>query len=225
MRKHPSNTPALAPLPAPPFPASRPPRIAIYSRVSSLDQTPEQQGHELREWANRLGGTIALDVSETGSGASNGRPGLQKLMAMAQRGQLTHVAVWKLDRFGRSALDVLTNIRRLTDAGVSFFCITQGITLRGDGDAMSNLQIQILTAVSEFERTLIQERTRSGLARARARGKKLGRPRHDNVTIEAVVALRQDGRSWKSCAATLGASVSLCRLRYREGTTTKVAGR
>lgn len=192
------------------------PRIALYSRVSTLDQTPEQQGAELRAWAARQGGAVVLEAQETGSGATNGRPGLQRLLTMAQRGQLDSVAVWKLDRFGRSALDVLSNIRRLTDAGVTFHCITQGITVRPGGDAMSTLLLTMLSAVSEFERSLIVERTRLGLARARARGQRLGRPKLPHPDPARVVALRREGKSWAAIAAELNCSTGAARRRAAE---------
>src|SRR5574337_123534 len=111
-------------------------RVAVYHRVSTLDQNPGLARDELHDAVARLGGDVVLDLEETGSGARNDRPGLQRLMEAARRGKLDAVVVWKLDRFGRSALDVLTNIRDLDAAGVRFIAMTQGIDIRPGGDAM-----------------------------------------------------------------------------------------
>jgi DNA invertase Pin-like site-specific DNA recombinase len=90
-------------------------RVAVYHRVNTLDQDPTLAREELHAAAGRLGGEVVLDIEETGSGARNDRPGLQQLMAAARRGKLDAVICWKLDRFGRSALDVLANIRDLDE--------------------------------------------------------------------------------------------------------------
>ena len=85
---------------------------------------------------------------------------------MTFRGDVDAVVVWKLDRWGRSALDVLANIQALADAGVRFVAVTQGLDVKPSGDAMSRLLLTVLAAVAEFERDLIRERTLLGLARA-----------------------------------------------------------
>lgn len=152
-------------------------RAAIYHRVSTVDQDPGAARLELERAAAQRGYSVVLSIEETGSGANNDRPGLLELLAAARRGDLDAVLVWKLDRFGRSALDVLTQIRELETAGVRFVAITQGLDVQPGGDAMSRLLLSVLGAVAEFERDLIRERTRLGLERARARGERLGRPR------------------------------------------------
>lgn len=151
-------------------------RAALYHRVSTLDQNPALAREELRAAATRLGTEVVLDVEEAGSGTRNDRPGFQQLMNAARGGKLDAVLVWKLDRFGRSALDVLTNIRELESAGVRFVATSQGIDVRPSGDAVGRrLLLTMLAAVAEFERDLIRERTRLGLARARANN--VARPR------------------------------------------------
>jgi putative DNA-invertase from lambdoid prophage Rac len=192
------------------------PRCALYSRASTLDQRPELARDELHDHVRRLGGTITLEIEEHGSGARNDRPGLQRVLLAARRGEIDAVLVHRLDRWGRSVLDTLTNIRALETAGVRFIVTSQGLDIRADGDAVSRLTLHILNATSAFERDLIRERTRLGLLAARKRGVKLGRPKH-NVSVERVVALRNDGKSWESVATTLGCTVNVARLRYREG--------
>ncbi len=115
------------------------------------------------------------------------------MLDAAQRSKLDIVLVWKLDRFGRSALDLLANIRKLEDAGVRFVALTQGIDIKPGGDAMGRLMLTMLAAVAEFERSLIRERTMLGIAKARASGKRIGRPHEDGPPAAKVRALRRDG--------------------------------
>ncbi|ACL63380.1 Resolvase domain protein [Anaeromyxobacter dehalogenans 2CP-1] len=190
---------------------NNPARIATYHRVSTLDQNASLAREELRGAAARLGGEVVLDMEETGSGARNDRPGLQRLMEAARRGKLDAVVVWKLDRFGRSALDVLANIRDLDAAGVRFIAITQGIDIRPGGDAMSRLILGVLASVAEFERDLIRERTKLGIQKARAAGKRIGRPQVARPERVQVQRLREEGHSWREVAEALGCSTWAAR--------------
>jgi DNA invertase Pin-like site-specific DNA recombinase len=190
---------------------ARPLRAAVYHRVSTLDQNPALARDELRAAAARLGAELILDIEETGSGARNDRPGLQRLMQAARRGRLDVVLVWKLDRFGRSALDVLANIRDLDAAGVRFIATTQGIDIRPGSDAMSRLILGVLASVAEFERDLIRERTRLGMAKARVAGKRIGRPAVERPERADVARLRAEGKSWREVSDALGCSVWAAR--------------
>jgi putative DNA-invertase from lambdoid prophage Rac len=189
---------------------------AIYHRVSTVDQDPELARAELRQAAAARGLSVAMEVEETGSGANNSRPGLQQVLAAARRGQVSAVLVWKLDRFGRSALDVLANIQSLADAGVRFVCTSQGIDIKAEGDAMSRLMLTVLAAVAEFERDLIRERTRLGMAAARAAGRRVGRPRANGPHPEQVRCLRKAGASWATIGRELGCTPSMAVRRYAE---------
>lgn len=192
-------------------------RIAIYHRVSTLDQDARLARRELESWAKRQGGRIVLRAEESASGAWNARPGLQRVLEAARRGEVDAVVVWKLDRWGRSSLDVLANIQTLTDAGVRFVAVTQGLDVKPSGDAMSKLILGVLAAVAEFERALIRERTMLGLQKARRAGKQLGRPRIDGPSPREVRKQRKQGRSWAEIADALGCSVGVARLRAEEG--------
>lgn len=186
-------------------------RVATYHRVSTLDQNAALAREELRAAAARLG-DLVLEVEEKGSGARNDRPGLRRLMEAARRGKVDAVMVWKLDRFGRSVLDVLANIRDLDAAGVRFVAVTQGIDVRPGGDAMSRLILGVLASVAEFERDLIRERTRLGLRAAKAAGRRLGRPSSLPAGgVERVRRLRAAGKSWREVADAVGVSVMAAR--------------
>jgi putative DNA-invertase from lambdoid prophage Rac len=203
--------------PTGPSPRARGNRVAIYHRVSTLDQDAQLARSELEAWADRQAGQIVVRIEESAPGAFNGRPGLQRLLGQARRGLIDIVVVWKLDRFGRSALDVLANIQALADAGVRFVATSQGIDIKPGGDAMSRLMLTVLAAVAEFERDLIRDRTRLGMAKARARGKRLGRPKLLHPSPARVLVLREAGRSWTEIAAMLRCSIGVARLRAAEG--------
>lgn len=185
-------------------------RAALYHRVSTVDQNPEAAHVELRAAALQRGHEIVVDVVETGSGANNDRPGLAEVFAAARRGRVDVVMVWKLDRFGRSALDLMTNIRQLNNAGVAFVSTTQGIESRG-GDPVSALILTIIAGVAEFELQTIRERTRAGMRNARARGAAIGRPRTQRPHAGDVAILRSARLSWQEIAAQLGCSVHAAR--------------
>jgi DNA invertase Pin-like site-specific DNA recombinase len=187
-------------------------RAALYHRVSTVDQNPHLARRELRAAARRMGLRVALDVRETGKGSNNDRPGLLRVLQAAQRGDVDVVLVWKLDRFGRSAFDLLGNIRQLEAAGVRFVSVTQGIDIRPGGDPMSRLVLTLLSAIAEFERDLIVERTRLGLANARRAGKLIGRPRVTTPPRDKVLRLKARGMTWPAIAARLRCSEWAARI-------------
>lgn len=155
-----------------------PAAVAVtYHRVSTIDQDPTLAREELRRAAAARGLTILEEIEETGSGARHNRPGLARVMELARKHLVSHVLVWKLDRFGRSTVDLLANVLELERAGVTFVVTSQGLTVGPQADAMGRLTLQIMAAFAEFERTIIAERTRLGMEGARARGVTLGRPR------------------------------------------------
>jgi len=189
---------------------------ALYHRVSTLDQDPHLAREELRAAASARRLAIALDVEEAGSGARNDRPGLQRVLDAGRRGQIDAVLVWKLDRFGRSALDVLHNIRELDAEGVRFVAVTQGIDIRPGGDPASRLILTVLAGVAEFERELIRERTLLGLDHARRAGTRLGRPVSPGAPDPPRVAmLRAQGASWRAISRELGCTPSAARRAAR----------
>jgi putative DNA-invertase from lambdoid prophage Rac len=194
---------------------------ALYHRVSTLDQDPTLARRELRAAARARGLRVVLDIEETGSGANNDRPGLQEVLAAARRGHVRAVLVWKLDRWGRGALDVAANVQALVDAGAGFSAISQGLDVRPGGDAISRLLLQVLAAVAEFERELIRERTRAGIAKARERGTRLGRPPVE-VDVAGARKSMAGGASLRAAARAqrISPSTLSTRLRAEKGAAT-----
>jgi DNA invertase Pin-like site-specific DNA recombinase len=173
-------------------------RAAIYARVSTSDQTCENQLLELRRYCEARGWQ-ATEYVDTGiSGAKDRRPALDQLMADAKRRKLDVVVCWKLDRFGRSLAHLITAIQTLTDAGVGFTSIGEGIDTRS---ATGRLMLGILGSFAEFERERIRERIYAGLARARRQGQRLGR-RRERISRQDLE--RVEGMSVREAARVLG---------------------
>ena len=148
-------------------------RAGLYARVSTSDQqTLAMQNRAMREYAERRGWMVALQVREVNSGASK-REAREKLLEAARRREIDLVLVWRLDRWGRSVTDLLATLQELEHLGVGFVSLTEALDLTTPaGRAMAGL----LAIFAEFEREILRERTRAGLAHARQSGKKLGRP-------------------------------------------------
>ena len=148
-------------------------RPGLYARVSTNDQqTLAMQNRAMREYAARRGWTIAMQVREVNSGAAK-REAREKLMEAARRREIDVVLVWRLDRWGRSVTDLLATLQELEHLGVGFVSLTEALDLTTPaGRAMAGL----LAVFAEFEREILRERTRAGLAHARQNGKRLGRP-------------------------------------------------
>src|SRR5207248_5269758 len=148
-------------------------RAGLYARVSTTDQqTLAMQNRAMREYAARRGCMIALQVREIGSGAAQ-RKAREKLLEAARRREIDVVLVWRLDRWGRSVTDLLATLQELEHLGVGFVSLTEALDLTTPaGRAMATM----LAVFAAFEREVLQERTRAGMAHARQNGKRLGRP-------------------------------------------------
>jgi DNA invertase Pin-like site-specific DNA recombinase len=148
-------------------------RAGLYARISTHDQqTLPLQSRAMREYAAKRGWTIAVQVKEVGSGASE-RELREKLLNAARRREIDVVLVWRLDRWGRSLADLVTTLQELERLGVGFVSLTEALDLTTPaGRAMAGL----LAVFAEFEREILGERVRAGLAHARQNGKRLGRP-------------------------------------------------
>jgi DNA invertase Pin-like site-specific DNA recombinase len=180
-------------------------RVALYSRVSTNHgQDPELQLRELRHYVASRGWTILQEYTDIGvTGSKDSRPALNRLMADACRRKFDTVLVWKLDRFGRSLRHLVNALAELEALGIAFVSLRDHLDL---GTPSGRLMFQIIGAMAEFERALIQERVRAGLRNARAKGKRLGRPRVF-VSESQIETMRATGASWRTIAKTLGVGV------------------
>ncbi len=180
-------------------------KAAIYARVSTTNgQDPTVQTRELKEYCERRGWKLAGEYVDTGiSGAREKRPELDKLMADAHRRRFDAVVVWKFDRFARSVSHLLRALETFKALGIEFVSLSEQVDT---STPTGRMIFTVLGAVAELERSLIAERVRAGLRNARAKGKKLGRPRKA-VDRARIVALRAQGRGWKKIASKLGVGV------------------
>lgn len=186
-------------------------RAALYCRVSCQEQDVAMQVNELRLYVEKRGWTLAGEYVDQISGAKSSRPGLDKLMADARERRIDTVCVWALDRFGRSLRHLVTTIDELTSLGVGFVAVTQGIDTTNTSPT-GTLTIQILGAVAQFEREMIRARVRAGVAKAKASGKRLGRPqRWTRAQVDKAESLRDAGRSWRETAMAVGLPVRTVR--------------
>ncbi len=172
---------------------------AIYARVSTIEQEPENQLAELRRFVAARGWTAVEYVDRGISGAKDRRPALDQLLHDARRRRVDVVVCWRLDRLGRNLRHLITLLDDLQALGVAFVSLAEGIDATTPA---GKLQLHILGAIAEFERDRIRERVVAGLARARAQGRRLGRPR------KTPAAIAVPGGSVRAAAAAWGVSKS-----------------
>jgi len=186
-------------------------RVAIYARVSTLNgQHPEMQLAELREFAARRGWEVTCEYVDEGvSGSKESRPALNRLMTDAHRRRFDAVLVWKIDRFGRSLKHLVNALADLDAYGVAFISLRDNLDLT---TPTGRLMFQVVGAMAEFEKALIQERVKCGLKNARANGQQLGRPRRV-VSNDQLLRLKAQGASLREIATKLGIGYGTVRMR------------
>ena len=196
---------------------------AIYARVStSSGQNVDSQLYELRKYCQRRKWNISREYVDIGiSGARENRPELDKLLADAHRRKFDVVVVWKFDRFARNVSFLLRALETFKAQGIEFVSLSEQIDT---STPMGKMMFTILSSVAEMERSMIVERVRAGLKAARARGKKLGRPRKIANT-DQINQLRAEGASWRAIGIVLGVSPSTAFCAStRPSSATKPAG-
>lgn len=183
-------------------------RVGIYLRVSTKDQTTENQLRELRQVADRAGWEVVNLYEDAGISGAKGRdkrPAYDALLKAVARREVDLVAAWSVDRLGRSMQDLVAFLEDLRAHGADLYLHQQALdTTTPSGRALFGM----MAVFAEFERGMIQERVNAGLARARAQGKRLGRPTVGTETEAKVRELRANGMGIVKVAKTLGIGVS-----------------
>ena len=182
-------------------------RVAIYARVSTVNhgQDVSLQTRDLEQFAQARAWCLVDSYIDVGiSGTKDKRPELNRLMSDAHKRRFDVVLVWKLDRFGRSLRHLVNALAEFESLGIAFVSLSDNLDL---STASGRLMFNIIGAMAEFERALIQERVRAGLRNARAKGKRLGRP-SKNVDAATVARLRGEGASWRAISAQLGVGIA-----------------
>jgi DNA invertase Pin-like site-specific DNA recombinase len=181
-------------------------RAAIYARVSTLNggQDPAMQTRELEEYCQRRGWQIHDVYVDNGfSGKKDSRPQLNRMMQDAHERRFSVVVVWRFARFARSVSHLLRALETFNALGIQFVSLSEQVDT---STPTGKMVFTVLGAVAELERNLIVERVRAGLRHARAKGKRLGRPKK-SVDAVRIASLRMAGDSWRTISRKMGVSV------------------
>jgi putative DNA-invertase from lambdoid prophage Rac len=176
-------------------------RAGLYARVSTHDQqTLAMQVDAMIAYIDDRGWEVARQVKDVGSGAKD-RPGRESLLKFARRREVDVIVAWRLDRWGRSVADLMMTLRELTDLGVGFVSLTEALDLTTPaGRAMAGM----LAIFAEFEREILRERVRAGIAQARKEGRPHGRPPTASLKADEIRRLKAERVSHAEIARRLG---------------------
>ena len=196
-------------------------RAALYARVSTHDQkTLSLQLGQMRKYAKDRGLSVAVEVQDIGSGAKD-RPNRDEIMKAARRREIDTVLVWKLDRWGRSLVDLVGSLKELAEVGVGFVSLTEALDLNtSTGRAMMGL----LGVFAEFERDILRERVKAGIAHARSLGRPHGRPKSAALERDKICKLKAKGESHSEIARQLGIGRTSVRRLLAQTQANKNAG-
>jgi DNA invertase Pin-like site-specific DNA recombinase len=187
-------------------------RCAIYARCSTDLQNPDMQVSELAEYASRRGFEIVGIFTDIASGSSDDRPELNKALSLARHRKIDSLLVWKVDRLGRSLRHLVNTISELEAVGVSFISLKDSLDF---STPAGRLMFNVIAAMGQFERDLIRERVKSGMANAKRKGIKLGR-RAVSVNAAEIQRLRSEGLSFEAISRQTGLSVgTVFRIAHR----------
>jgi len=184
-------------------------RVAIYARVSTTDgrQDPEVQLQPLREYCKQRGFTVHKEYVDKMSGSRDDRPALARMMDDARKRKIDAVLVFYFDRFARSVKQLVLALEEFNQLGIDFISYSENIDT---STPMGRVLFTIVSAMAEFERSLIQERVRAGLQKAKRDGKRLGRP-VVQWDVETALFMKRKGNSWADVSEAVGVSVSTLR--------------
>jgi DNA invertase Pin-like site-specific DNA recombinase len=182
-------------------------KTAVYIRVSTKAQRTDSQKKELLAYCRRRRWNDLAIYEEKRSGTSTARPELDRLIKDIRAGNVQRLACFKLDRLGRSLTHLALILDEMAKLEIPLICIGQGIDTSADSPA-GRLQLAVLMAVAEFERGIIKERVNAGLAAAKARGVRLGRPRTLDYQADDVLRLKRKGLGLRAISRELAVPVS-----------------
>jgi len=190
------------------------PRVALYARVSTTDQSTDSQLLDLRRYVSERGWNIFKEYVDEGiSGTKDSRPALNELMNDAKKRRFDVVLVWRFDRFARSTKHLILALEEFKNLGIDFVSYQENIDT---SSPLGSAIFTIISAVAQLERDIIAERVKAGLRRARENGKKLGRPRA-SVDTEKIYWLRSKGLSLRAIAQHTGISHTKVAKFLKEG--------
>jgi DNA invertase Pin-like site-specific DNA recombinase len=189
-------------------------RAGLYARVSTHDQqTLGLQSEAMATYIKNRGWVAARQIEDIGSGAKD-RPGRESLMKAARRREIDVIVVWRLDRWGRSVADLMATLGEMTGLGMGFVSLTEALDLTTPtGRAMAGM----LAIFAEFEREILSERVRAGIAQARKEGRPHGRPRTASLRADEVIRLKAERVSHSEIARRLGIGRTSVRRVLAEG--------
>ncbi len=179
-------------------------KIAIYTRVSTHDQSVEMQLSDLRRYCEERRFKVFKEYNDEGvSGAIDKRPALEELMDDARKRKFDAVLCWRFDRFARSTKHLITGLEEFRHLGIEFISYQENIDT---SSPLGKAIFTIVSAIAELERNIIIERVKAGIRRAKENGKRLGRPKRLNLNVEELQKMRQEGLSFKK----IGERVKAC---------------
>jgi len=182
------------------------PRVALYARVSTTDQSTDSQLLDLRRYVSERGWHTFSEYTDNGvSGTTDNRPALNQLMDDAKKRRFDVVLVWRFDRFARSTKHLILALEEFRNLGVDFVSYQENIDT---SSPLGSAIFTIISAVAQLERDIIAERVKAGLRRAVEAGKQLGRPNGTSLDVEAIYRLRSEGLSLMQIAKALKTSKS-----------------
>ena len=191
-------------------------KVAIYARVSTDKQKVDMQLRELRDFIKRSGWTVYDEFIDQGyTGSNTRRPAFKDLMHEASKRKFDILLVWKLDRLSRSLKDLINTLDELGHLDIHFISYDNNLDTT---TPTGKLVFQIIGAVAEFEKDIIRERVVAGLANARQKGKRLGRPTIHNSVMEKAKELRKQGLSFRKIEKQLGLGEGTIRKKLKSDT-------
>ncbi len=181
-------------------------RVAVYARVSTLEQSTENQLEDLRSYVQQRGWEIWQEYIDAGiSGTKDSRPAINKLMNNARKRKFDTVLVWRFDRFARSTKHLVLALEEFKSLGIQFVSYQENVDT---GSPLGNAIFTIIGAMAQLERDIIAERVKAGLRRAKNRGKRLGRPKGTAQDVKRIIRLKNEGLSLRQIARRLRISKS-----------------